>query len=249
SVGTARQACLSTKLRMRTEYCMREKKRLESEFEKQTGLLKSQDEKIENLKAQLLLKEAESTKVALLPLKQMLSSSLLNVEFGVEAMATLSFVTSFVSATPEREGGVPADSITRSVVVPPVMSEAVITTHFASGPFATALEPGTKVITHVHVFVFHDFESTGMVRPDVAGSSHFPGKELSIRSQEVGSESLHEVFVLRWNIPNDSLLDNMDASKEFTDHLAPPVLFAQIRDKDYDELFMELVLALLARLV
>nr|GFD61059.1 hypothetical protein [Tanacetum cinerariifolium] len=46
-------------------------------------------------------------------LKQMLSSSLLNVEFGVEAMATLSFVTSFVSATPEREGGVPADSITR----------------------------------------------------------------------------------------------------------------------------------------
>nr|GFC76950.1 hypothetical protein [Tanacetum cinerariifolium] len=54
------------------------------------------------------------------------------------------FVTSFVSATPEREGGVPADSITRSVVVPLVMSEAVITTHFASGPFATAPEPESE---------------------------------------------------------------------------------------------------------
>nr|GEU90969.1 hypothetical protein [Tanacetum cinerariifolium] len=208
-------------------------------------------------------------------LKKLLASSLLNVESGVEAVATLPFVTSSVSTTPEHEGGVLADSITglnlrtigaserfvissvsshhssrnvpedegdsiiRFVVVPPVMSEAVITTHFASIPFATALEPGTKVITPVHASMFHDSKSTGMVRTDVTGSSHLLGKELSIGSREVGSESLNEVFVPRWNIPNDSLLDNMDASREFIDHLAPPVLFAQIRGMDYDELFME----------
>ncbi|GKE11480.1 hypothetical protein Tco_1415031, partial [Tanacetum coccineum] len=198
-------------------------------------------------------------------LKQLLASSILNVESGVEAVATLPFVTSSVSATPEHESGVPADSITglnlrtigaserfvissdsshhsstnfpgaegdsliRSVVVSPVMTEAVITTHVASIPSATAPESGTKVITPVHASMFHDSESTGTVRPDVAGSSHLPGKELSMGSQEVDSESLHEVFVPRWNIPNDSLLDDLDASREFIDHLAPLVLFAQIR--------------------
>ncbi|GJZ24731.1 hypothetical protein Tco_0562190 [Tanacetum coccineum] len=208
-------------------------------------------------------------------LKQLLASSILNAESGVEAVATLPFVTSSVSATLEHESGVPDDSITglnlrtigvserfvissdsfhhsstnvpgaeddsiiRSAVVPPVMTEAVITTHVASIPFVTAPESGTKVITPVHASMFQDSESTGMVRPDTAGSSHPPGKELSLGSWVVDSESLHEVFVPRWNIPNDSLLDNLDASREFIDHLAPLVLFAQIRDMDYEELFTE----------
>nr|GEW57930.1 hypothetical protein [Tanacetum cinerariifolium] len=40
NVGTARQACLNTEVRMRTEYCLREKKRSKSECEKQADLLK-----------------------------------------------------------------------------------------------------------------------------------------------------------------------------------------------------------------
>nr|GEV46621.1 hypothetical protein [Tanacetum cinerariifolium] len=152
-------------------------------------------------------------------------------------VATLPFVTSYVSATLEHEGGVPADSVTRpnlrpigaserfvissdsshhsstnasgaegdsiirSTVVSPVMTEAVITTHVASIPSAPASEPSTKVITPVHVSMFHDSDSTGTVRPDAASSSHVPG--------------------------------------EFIDHLAPPDLFAQIRDMNYEELFTE----------
>ncbi|GJV14569.1 hypothetical protein Tco_1359892 [Tanacetum coccineum] len=187
-------------------------------------------------------------------LKQLLASSILNVESGVEAVATLPFVTSSVSATPEHESGIPTDSITglnlrtigaskrfvissdsshhsstnvpgaegdsliRSAVVPPVMIEEVITTHVASIHSATAPESGTKVITPVHASMFHDSESTGT---------------------EVDYESLYEVFVPHWNIPNDSLVDNLNASREFIDHLAPPVLFAQIRDMDYEELFTD----------
>ncbi|GKG21115.1 hypothetical protein Tco_0383710, partial [Tanacetum coccineum] len=45
-------------------------------------------------------------------LKQLLASNILNVESGVEAVATLPFVTYSISATPEHESGVPADSIT-----------------------------------------------------------------------------------------------------------------------------------------
>ncbi|GJR60241.1 hypothetical protein Tco_1502403 [Tanacetum coccineum] len=207
--------------------------------------------------------------------RELLASSILNVESDVEVVATLPFVTSSVSATPEHESGVPADSVTgpnlctigaserfvisldsshhssinasgaeddsiiRSAVIPPVMTEAVIATHVASIPSALAPEPSTKVVTPVHASMFHDSDSMGTVRPDVAGSSHTLGKELSMGSQEVDSESLHEVFVPRWNIPNGSLLDDLGASREFIDHLAPPVLFSQISDIDYEELFIE----------
>ncbi|GKD31926.1 hypothetical protein Tco_1242704 [Tanacetum coccineum] len=45
--------------------------------------------------------------------------------------------------------------------------------------------------------------------------------------------------VIPQNVSNDSQLDDLDTSREFIDHLAPPVLFAQIRNIDYEELFTE----------
>nr|GFC17524.1 hypothetical protein [Tanacetum cinerariifolium] len=47
-------------------------------------------------------------------IKELLASSILNAEAGVEAVATLPFITSSISATPEREGGDPTDSVTSS---------------------------------------------------------------------------------------------------------------------------------------
>nr|GEU90426.1 hypothetical protein [Tanacetum cinerariifolium] len=44
NVGTARQAFLNAEVKMRTEYCLSERKRLESECEKQAGLLKDRDD-------------------------------------------------------------------------------------------------------------------------------------------------------------------------------------------------------------
>nr|GEV18451.1 hypothetical protein [Tanacetum cinerariifolium] len=159
-------------------------------------------------------------------LKQLLASSLLNVESRVEVVATLPFVTYSVSATPEHGGGVPADSI----------AGLNLWTISAPERFVISLDSSHHSSTNVP-----GAEGDSIIRSDVAGSSHFLGKELSIGSWEVGSESLHEVFVPRWNIPNDSLFDNLDASREFIDHLAPSVLFAQIRDVDYDELFTEFI--------
>ncbi|GJT44399.1 putative reverse transcriptase domain-containing protein [Tanacetum coccineum] len=51
---------LSAEVRMRVEYNIKEKRKLRSVFDEQTELLKVKDEDIENLKAQLLLKEAEA---------------------------------------------------------------------------------------------------------------------------------------------------------------------------------------------
>ncbi|GKB43922.1 hypothetical protein Tco_0888864 [Tanacetum coccineum] len=64
NVGTARQACLNAKVRIRTEYYLSERKRLESKCESQADLLKAKDVEIENLKAQVLLKEAEAAEAA-----------------------------------------------------------------------------------------------------------------------------------------------------------------------------------------
>ncbi|GKF82849.1 hypothetical protein Tco_0244505, partial [Tanacetum coccineum] len=60
NVGAARQMSLSAEVRMRAEYNIRENKRLKSVVEEKDELLKTRDEEIENLKAQMLLKEAEA---------------------------------------------------------------------------------------------------------------------------------------------------------------------------------------------
>ncbi|GKC48453.1 reverse transcriptase domain-containing protein [Tanacetum coccineum] len=152
-------------------------------------------------------------------LKELLVISILNVEAGVEAVATLPLVTSSVSAMPKRESGVPNDSVTRlnlrtiglfkrfvissdsshhsstnaaevgidsfiRYVAPLlVMTEAVITTNIASILSVPALETSTKVISLVHASMFHDFDSTGTVRPNAAGKSCSPSvKDVEIQN-------------------------------------------------------------------
>nr|GEY03544.1 hypothetical protein [Tanacetum cinerariifolium] len=140
-------------------------------------------------------------------LRDLLARSMLNVESGAEFVTTLPFVTSYVSATPEHDSGVPSAperfvissdsshhsanaskaegiSIIRSAVILPVVTEAVITTQVASIPSTATLEPSTKVVTPVHASMFQDSNSAGTVRPDVVGSSQAPGKELSLGSRE-----------------------------------------------------------------
>ncbi|GJT35977.1 hypothetical protein Tco_0926396 [Tanacetum coccineum] len=58
--GAARQMSLSAEVRMRVEYNVKERKRSKPIVEKQDELLKARDGEIEDLKAQLLLKETEA---------------------------------------------------------------------------------------------------------------------------------------------------------------------------------------------
>nr|GEV37641.1 hypothetical protein [Tanacetum cinerariifolium] len=93
--------------------------------------------------------------------------------------------------------------------------------------------------SQVQQSIFHESSFDNTIRPDNACPSHLPGKELFVGSQEVDSKNLHDVIVPHWNIPNDALLDDLDTSREFIDHLDPLILFAHIRDIDNDELFTE----------
>nr|GEX53049.1 hypothetical protein [Tanacetum cinerariifolium] len=130
-------------------------------------------------------------------------------------------------------------SVIRSVVPFLVITDAVITTAIVGIPSAPILETSTKVNTLLHAFMFHDSKSMMMMKLYVAGPSHLLVKVLSFGSREVDSEHLHEVFISCWNISNDALLDDLDISGEFVNHLAPLLLYSQIRDMDYEQLFIE----------
>ncbi|GKF42202.1 hypothetical protein Tco_0125544, partial [Tanacetum coccineum] len=154
-------------------------------------------------------------------MKELLASSILSAEAVVSAIPTLPFVTSSMSATPEREGdslldyvtggnlrtigpavrfvissyssyhsstnasGAEVDSVIRSVVPLPVKTEAVITTSIANVLFVPVPRVADKVTPQVQQSIFHESSSIDTIRPDDAGPSHLPGKELSIGSWEV----------------------------------------------------------------
>nr|GEV21765.1 hypothetical protein [Tanacetum cinerariifolium] len=60
NVGAARQMSLSAEVRMHAEYNIKEKRRLKSAAEEKDELLKARDKEIENLKAQMVWKDAEA---------------------------------------------------------------------------------------------------------------------------------------------------------------------------------------------
>ncbi|GJV29128.1 hypothetical protein Tco_1385576 [Tanacetum coccineum] len=207
-------------------------------------------------------------------IRELLASSILNAEVGVAAIPTLPFVTSSVSATPEKDGDDFTDAVTgpnlRTIgpsvrffispdssyhsstkateaevesiprsVDPPIMTEAMVTTE-ATG-VSSHLFPKTVVDTSSRFGpdLFLNSDSADIERPVTASTAQRPGKELSMGSREVDFEALHKTFVPRWNIPNDTLLDKHDISREFIDHLVPLVLFSQIHKMDYHHLFTE----------
>ncbi|GJW89523.1 hypothetical protein Tco_0164863 [Tanacetum coccineum] len=53
------------------------------------------------------------------------------------------------------------------------------------------------------------------------------------------SETLRQIYVPKWNVVNESVLDDPDVCCSLVDQLAPPGLFSQLHDMDYDQLFAE----------
>nr|GEX48376.1 hypothetical protein [Tanacetum cinerariifolium] len=71
----------------------------------------------------------------------------------------------------------------------------------------------------VHGIIFLDSTSAGTVGPDIAGPSQPAGTELSADtfyvSQYMDSEMLHQIYVPRWNMVNESALDDPNLFAEF----------------------------------
>ncbi|GKC80973.1 hypothetical protein Tco_1136690 [Tanacetum coccineum] len=164
-------------------------------------------------------------------LKKLLASSILNVESGVEAVATLPLVTSFVSAMPERESGAPTNSITglnlrsigpfESFVISSDSSHhfSTNTTEAGIDSFIRSVAPPsvmTKVVITTNIASIPSVPAletgTKVISPVHAAMFHDSDSTGTVRPDAASSSH---------NVSNDTLLDDHDASWEFIKHLAP----------------------------
>ncbi|GJT50188.1 hypothetical protein Tco_0976345 [Tanacetum coccineum] len=128
-------------------------------------------------------------------------------------------------------------SIVRSSMPPPlVLTVVVVTTIIADVTSAPAPKASTR---QVPPSIFRDPASIGEANQDIACPSHLVGIELSTDSffvsQDVNSETLYQIYIPKWNVTNDSALDDPDIFRGVIDHLAHPALFSQLRRKKFKD--------------
>ncbi|GJT39238.1 hypothetical protein Tco_0939103 [Tanacetum coccineum] len=131
-------------------------------------------------------------------LQGLLERSALPVEVGVTVVATLPFITSSVSLTPEHEGGGGTDSVTgsnqrtqhpakRSLVLdPPIITTVVASTVVVVASFVLVPRAGDEP---VYASIFADSTSVGT---------------------DMDSETLRPIYIPKWNVVNESALDDPD---------------------------------------
>nr|GEV02511.1 hypothetical protein [Tanacetum cinerariifolium] len=123
---------------------------------------------------------------------------------------------------------------------PLVLTAAVATTIIADATSAPVPRAGTEPVPCI---IFRDSAFTGEANQDVGGPSYPASTELCTDSffvsQDVDSETLSHTYIPKWNVTNDSALDDPDVYCEVIDHLAPPALFSQLRTMDNEQLFVE----------
>nr|GEW72433.1 hypothetical protein [Tanacetum cinerariifolium] len=90
---------------------------------------------------------------------------------------------------------------------------------------------------------FGDFASVGGGNVNAVGSSKLNEPTTSLDSfyafQDLDSETLHNIYVPKWKVTNDSVFDDQYVCRDFTERLDPPALFSQLRSMDYDQLYIE----------
>ncbi|GJY33932.1 hypothetical protein Tco_0418401 [Tanacetum coccineum] len=132
-------------------------------------------------------------------------------------------------------------SVIRSTFLdPPIMTTVVATTVVTDTSSIPVPRAGHEPVHHTF---FKDFVSTGEANPNIAGPSNPIGTKLSVDSfyvsQEMDSETLHQIYVSKWTVINKSVFDDPDMCCSLTDQLAPSIFFSQLRSMDYDQLFAE----------
>ncbi|GKC99093.1 hypothetical protein Tco_1169368, partial [Tanacetum coccineum] len=91
--------------------------------------------------------------------------------------------------------------------------------------------------------IFRDSASAGGANVDAAGTSKLnelaDSSDSFYASQDLDSETLHRIYVPKWNVTNDSVLDDPYVCRNLTDRLASPALFSQLHVLDYDQLYTD----------
>ncbi|GKD13679.1 gypsy type transposase [Tanacetum coccineum] len=129
-----------------------------------------------------------------------------------------------------------ATSFVRSLVVDaPVVTVAVTTTVVAD---VAAISGSKASFESKNLENVGDSASAGGANADAASISKLNKPSTSsdsfYASQSLDTETMHRVYVPRWKVTNDFVLEDPYVCRDLTDRLAPPALFAQLRAMDYD---------------
>ncbi|GKF97959.1 hypothetical protein Tco_0293780, partial [Tanacetum coccineum] len=118
----------------------------------------------------------------------------------------------------------------------PVVTVAVITTVDANVATCSKAKDAPKDFEHIG-----DSISAGGVNADAANISKLKKPSTSsdsfYASQSLDTETMHHIYVPRWKVTNDSILEDPYVCRDITDRLVPPALFAQLRAINYDQLY------------
>ncbi|GJT35391.1 hypothetical protein Tco_0925810 [Tanacetum coccineum] len=174
--------------------------------------------------------------------QRLLAGAMLNAEARGGAIPTLPFVTSSVSATPEREGGDHTDFVAepnlRTVSAPQRFIISSDSSHHSDSNVAEA-EVDSLVRSSVP---FTGSSSAGGTDPamgdftDLTGSDFLVG---GIRTVINPESDLHKTYVPQWSMTNGSRLDDGRVFREMVDEFAPLKFFASVRRMEHDQLFTE----------
>ncbi|GJT83557.1 hypothetical protein Tco_1057899 [Tanacetum coccineum] len=182
-------------------------------------------------------------------LQDLLDKSTLAAEIGVTSAATIPFVTSSVTPTPEHEGGEYTDFVFAANFPTKRLAERFVisldTPHDSNENAAD--DEVSSVVREVNeptrASIFSYSTTVGNVGPDVARPSQMAGNDISSESfyvsLDMDSETLHQTYVPKWDVLNESALDEPNVCRSLVDQLAPPVFFSQLHPMEYDQLFAE----------
>ncbi|GJY17191.1 hypothetical protein Tco_0388682 [Tanacetum coccineum] len=141
---------------------------------------------------------------SLAEIQELFEQSTLSVEVGVTAVATMPFVTSSVTPTPERGDGRPTDSMMNFLPFSPAILTTVPDSTILTTVVATTVVVDTSALVHraghepIHHTLFADSTSMGKADLDVADPSHPADTKLSMDSfyvsQDLDSETLHQAY-------------------------------------------------------
>ncbi|GKE00480.1 hypothetical protein Tco_1388463, partial [Tanacetum coccineum] len=134
--------------------------------------------------------------------------------------------------------------VVRSSVSDPAILTTVVATTVVADTSAPIPRAGHGLgVGQARAGIFRDSVSSSIVEVDVAGPSQPVGAELSAGifyvSQDMDSDTLRQIYIPKWNVINDSVLDDPEICQGMIDHLAPPRFFCQLRGMDYKQLFAE----------
>ncbi|GKD46010.1 hypothetical protein Tco_1270655, partial [Tanacetum coccineum] len=194
---------------------------------------------------------------SLAAIKNLFERSTLNVEVGVAAVATVMFVTSPVTSTPEREGGGNTDSVSGPNLRTQHPSERFVissdSSHHSSRNAAddevaslvrSSIPPPLVMIAAVTTAVIAGVSSAPVLGVDAklvtqvyqsafadSTSIGVVGPDITGPSNPAGTELSVDTFY--------SVLGDPDVCRSVVDQLDPLGLFSQLRGMDYDQLFAE----------